>query len=303
MIPQINSQRWLSLQDLEGEQWKSMEKRGYEIMVSNYGRVKAMDRLAVYKQGGSIAHRFHKEEILKCHDNGRGYLNVTFCGKKYYIHRLVASAFIPNDNHLPEVDHFNGNKYDNRAVNLRWVSKSQNLQNPITEVRRMIVSMEQQVPFVQLTTSGEFVREWPGLTAAAKDLGCSISSINVALRGGAKTSQGFVFIYKRDYDPKKDYSVTYKRNTQNNDSIISETGFVLLNGLEIVRYFPTSKKAAIYFGMSVYRFKGTYQRMVAGLPIGERKPHLRAIYNVKQFRDLSDDQKLFVRENISELVS
>ena len=303
MIPQINSQRWLSLQDLEGEQWKSMEKSGYEIRVSNYGRIKAMERMAVYEQGGSVAHRFHKEEILKCHDNRRGYLNVTFCGKKYYIHRLVAEAFVPNGNRLPQVDHINGNRHDNRVDNLRWVTESQNYHNPISMVKHDIASREHQIPIVQLTTNGKFVREWSGLTAASKALGCSISSILVALRGRARTSQGFVFVYKRDYHPNKDYSVTYKRNTQNGECIISGTGFVLFNDGKIVHFFSTANKAAAHFGMSVYRFKGTYQRMLAGLPIGDRKPHLRFIYNLKQFRDLTDSQKLFVRDNISSLIS
>lgn len=43
-----------------------------------------------------------------------------------YAHRLVAKAFIPNPNNFPEVNHIDGNKWNNRADNLEWVSRSQN---------------------------------------------------------------------------------------------------------------------------------------------------------------------------------
>lgn len=52
---------------------------------------------------------------------------------KRYVHRLVAEAFLPNPNNLPEVDHKNTNGLDNSVNNLKWCSHEENLENQITK--------------------------------------------------------------------------------------------------------------------------------------------------------------------------
>lgn len=66
--------------------------------------------------------------ILKPRKGTAGYYQIML-GRKtspLYVHRIVATAFIENPDNLPQVDHINGEKLDNRVENLRWVSVSDN---------------------------------------------------------------------------------------------------------------------------------------------------------------------------------
>ena len=51
--------------------------------------------------------------------------------KSFYLHRIVAEHFIENTNDLPEVNHKNGDFYDNRASNLEWISKIDNMRHAV----------------------------------------------------------------------------------------------------------------------------------------------------------------------------
>ena len=83
---------------------------------------------------GDVAKIINGERVLlKPYENNSGYMRIklTLNGKRkaYYVHRLVCSAFHPNHNNLPEVDHINRNRKGNWANNLRWVTREENLLN------------------------------------------------------------------------------------------------------------------------------------------------------------------------------
>lgn len=100
----------------------------YEI--SNMGRVRSLN----YRRTGEV-------KILKQTSNGNGYLRVFLYNnkkpKKFYVHRLVATMFIPNPNNLQEVNHINEIKTDCRVENLEWCNREYNM-NYGTRIERAI---------------------------------------------------------------------------------------------------------------------------------------------------------------------
>ena len=119
------------MRDLPNEVWRVVDdtKVFGTYLISNYGRLK---RLAFY--GG----RYHYPEmIMKAHRNRKGgYYKVRVGKELYYIHRIVALAFLPRKERCNYVDHRNGDISDNRAKNLQWVTAKQNSRNPITKWER-----------------------------------------------------------------------------------------------------------------------------------------------------------------------
>ena len=66
---------------------------------------------------------------LNLYISKNGYIMITHA----FLHRIVAILFIPNPHNKPCVDHIDGNKLNNRVDNLRWVTYSENMNNPITK--------------------------------------------------------------------------------------------------------------------------------------------------------------------------
>jgi hypothetical protein len=58
-----------------------------------------------------------------------GYIQFRLNGKTSYKHRILAEQYIPNPDRLEQIDHKNGIRSDNRLINLRWASPSENMRN------------------------------------------------------------------------------------------------------------------------------------------------------------------------------
>ena len=67
--------------------------------------------------------------ILNGHVGKKGYREIKLNNKTYKYHRIIALMFLPNPDNLPEIDHINHDKLDNRLENLRWVSSHDNSMN------------------------------------------------------------------------------------------------------------------------------------------------------------------------------
>ena len=108
------------------ELWIEIPETEGRYSVSNCGNVRA-NWIDVPQRNLSHRMRIERSQQLKPHVHTTGYLRVAL-GRKVqkYVHRLVASAFHPNPNDLPQVDHIDGNRKNNAASNLRWVSVRDN---------------------------------------------------------------------------------------------------------------------------------------------------------------------------------
>ena len=107
-----------SKEELKNERWKDIF--GYDGMyqVSDLGRVRSL--------------KYGKVRVLKAGTNRIGYLIVALCKnskrKSVYVHRLVAQAFIPNDNIFnTEINHINEDKTENKVSNLEYCDRSYNM--------------------------------------------------------------------------------------------------------------------------------------------------------------------------------
>lgn len=112
------------------EIWKPI--KNYEGMyeVSNMGRVRSLNRLIPRNKNSKKSYYKIKGRPVAITDNGNGYKLVSLSKqgrKNHYLHRLVATHFIPNPCEKYFVNHKDGDKSNNHVSNLEWVTHSENI--------------------------------------------------------------------------------------------------------------------------------------------------------------------------------
>lgn len=134
------------------------------------------------------------KKLLSLKKKIRGYVYVHLHqdgkSKVVTVHRLIASAFIPNPNNLETVNHINYIKDDNRVENLEWMSYSENSGNKNPD--NIIVRKQIE----QLDLNGNILAEFDSISQAARELHINRGNINQVCLGKHKTAGGYIFRYK-----------------------------------------------------------------------------------------------------------
>lgn len=161
------------------EIWKDIP--GFEgvYQISNHGRLKSFKELREGRVLSNVNRKGGYFSIVLGRNN-----KIERCTR---IHRLVAETFLDNPNNLPEVNHIDGNKQNNRVENLEWVTRKQNAEHAMKTVPGFIEAMrrynqvERPNPIIQLTLDGEYVAMHRNGKEAAKATGvCQRNILQVA---------------------------------------------------------------------------------------------------------------------------
>ena len=156
-----------------------------DISVSNMGNVRNDKTKTIYKQN-------HKN----------GYLYVTLKTttetetkeRGQRIHRLVAEAFIPNDDpkNKNQVNHIDGNKSNNKVDNLEWISQSDNIKHAAST--GLLKSQARKIH--QFDKDGKLIKTYDSISQASKDTGIDDGTICKVCKGsGNKTAGGYIWKY------------------------------------------------------------------------------------------------------------
>ena len=181
------------------EIWKDIQ--GYEgcYQISNLGRVKSLKR-KVYAGMGKM--RWQYERILSENKtNGNEYHIASLCKnsteKNYYIHKLVAEAFIPNPNNYRYVNHKDENKHNNCVDNLEWCTAQYNATYNDIHIKKGLKyrNNKQSKKIYQLDEEENVIKLFPSISEASRQLGVSDQAISDCLRGIQKHSAGYKWKY------------------------------------------------------------------------------------------------------------
>lgn len=185
------------------EIWKPIENYIGEYEISNLGRVRSLSRTIIYKDGRE---KNIEEKILKPYKNNQGYLYVNLSKnsiiERCYIHRLVGFAFVDGWFEGASIDHIDTNPLNNCAWNLKWVTHTENMNNPLTKKHlsecRIGENNHNSIKVAQLSLDGELIKIWDSMGMAENE-GYNSVGISKCCRNIKKTSKGFRWMLYEDY--------------------------------------------------------------------------------------------------------
>lgn len=181
--------------DLGGDMeiWEDILEYEGIYKVSSLGRV-----MRIKNSKGSMINN-----ILTPIKNESGlYVTLRNCGndKRCLIHRLVGTAFIPNTQNKPEINHIDGNRWNNNVNNLEWVTSSENNQHAHDKLNREFTAYGENhansITVSQYDRHGILINVFGSVNEAGRQLKIQFTNIAKCARGERKTAGGFIWKYE-----------------------------------------------------------------------------------------------------------
>ena len=176
---------------MESEIWKSHpDIPGIEV--STMGRVRTLDRVVPNRNGTRLV----KGRVLKQHEDKYGYLktSIPINGKwvTKLVHRLVAQAFLPNHDNLPQTNHKNCIRTNNNVENLEWCTSSYDAK--YREKHGISRAEATGHPLFAINLSTLKVSRFKTQHQASRTLGINQGNINMVTKGSRKQAGGYWFV-------------------------------------------------------------------------------------------------------------
>lgn len=119
----------------------------------------------------------------------------------YTVHKLVALAFIPNPNNLPEINHINENKLDNRVENIEWCNRKYNQVysgniEKWTKAGAHGGKIKRSKKVYQFTLDGKLIKEWFSAREAQAELGIARTGIGKCCLGKYNQCGGYLWSFQ-----------------------------------------------------------------------------------------------------------
>ena len=149
-------------------------------------------------------HRSGKKKEMKPQKDKKGYnriiLSIEGKWKKFFVHRLVALAFLDNPDNLPLINHKDENPLNNNVENLEWCDYRYNNTYGTRLERVSKIQLNRKdlsKPIRQFTKDGRFIAEYPSISEAVRQMGLYKGNIIKVCKGEKFTCGGYIWRYKR----------------------------------------------------------------------------------------------------------